>query len=167
MAKDFKKVFARPKVVPLRRALFQKPRLVRRKRAEEPKWQRVELALLVRLEARPGKENELANCLRAGLTLVQQEPATASWFAIRLGPSTLCPLRCVPRRSRASGPSGGFTGGDAQRDNFQAVGSAAGDRKGRRAGRQAGPLRRLARKGEGMRAKLINDDAQKTLEQKA
>jgi len=88
MAKDFKKVFAGPKVVPLHRALFNKPRLVRRKRAEEPKWQRVKLALLVRLEARPGKENELANCLRAGLTLVQQEPATASWFAIRLGTST-------------------------------------------------------------------------------
>ena len=88
MAKDFKKVFAGPKVIPLHRALFKKPRLVRRKRAEEPKWQRVKLALLVRLEARPGKENELANCLRAGLALVQQEPATASWYAIRLGPST-------------------------------------------------------------------------------
>ena len=88
MAKDFRKVFARPKVVPLRKTLFPKPRLVRPKRAEESKWQRVELALLVRLEARPGKEHELANCLRAGLTLVQREPATASWFAIRLGLST-------------------------------------------------------------------------------
>ena len=96
MAKDFKKVFARPKVVPLRRALFPKPRLVRRKRAEETKWQRVEVALLVRLEARPGKENELANCLRAGLTLVQQEPATASWFAIRLGPSTFALFDAFP-----------------------------------------------------------------------
>jgi quinol monooxygenase YgiN len=88
MAKDFKKVFAGPKVVPLHRALFKKPRLVRRKRAEEGKWQRVKLALLVRVEAKLGKENELANCLRAGLAQVQQEPATVSWFAIRLGPST-------------------------------------------------------------------------------
>ena len=96
MAKEFKKVFARPKVVPLHRALFQKPRLVRRKREGESKWQQVELALLVTLEARPGKENELANCLRAGLTRVQREPATASWFAIRLGPSTFALFDAFP-----------------------------------------------------------------------
>jgi len=88
MAKDLKKVFALASALPQRSALFKKPRLVRRIRAAEPKWQRVKVALLVRLEAKPGKENELANRLRAALTLVQQEPATASWFAIRLGPST-------------------------------------------------------------------------------
>jgi len=48
----------------------------------------IKVALLVRLEAKPGKEAEVEAFLRAGLPLVQQEPATAVWFAIRLGPST-------------------------------------------------------------------------------
>lgn len=46
------------------------------------------VALFVRLEAKPGKEAELAKFLRAGLALVQQEPATTSWFGLQLGPST-------------------------------------------------------------------------------
>ncbi|HZR56249.1 MAG TPA: antibiotic biosynthesis monooxygenase [Terriglobales bacterium] len=48
----------------------------------------VKVALWVKLEAKPGKETEVENFLRAGLTLVQQEPGTTVWFAIRLGPST-------------------------------------------------------------------------------
>ncbi len=48
----------------------------------------VKVALFVRLEARPGKEAEVEQFLRAGLSLVQQEPATTVWFAIRLGPMT-------------------------------------------------------------------------------
>ena len=45
------------------------------------------LALLVILEAKPGKEQEVETFLRAGLDLVQQEPATLTWSGIRLGPS--------------------------------------------------------------------------------
>jgi len=48
----------------------------------------VKVALFVRLEAKPGKEADVANFLREGLSLVQEEPATTAWFAIRLGPST-------------------------------------------------------------------------------
>ena len=48
----------------------------------------VKVALLVRLEAKPGKEADVENFLRGGLTVVQQEPATTAWFALRLGPST-------------------------------------------------------------------------------
>ena len=48
----------------------------------------VTLALLVRLEAKPGKEAEVESFLRGGLSLVQEEPATTVWFAIGLGPST-------------------------------------------------------------------------------
>ncbi len=48
----------------------------------------VTLALLVRLEAKPGKEAEVESFLREGLSVVQEEPATTAWFAIRLGPST-------------------------------------------------------------------------------
>jgi quinol monooxygenase YgiN len=48
----------------------------------------VKVALLVRLQAKPGKEAEVARFLEGGLPLVQQEPATAAWFGIKLGPST-------------------------------------------------------------------------------
>jgi hypothetical protein len=46
------------------------------------------LALWVRLEAKPGKEKEVEDFLRGGLQLVEREPATLSWFAIRLNTST-------------------------------------------------------------------------------
>lgn len=48
----------------------------------------VNVALLVRLEAKPGKEAEVESFLRGGLSVVQGEPATTAWFAMRLGPST-------------------------------------------------------------------------------
>ncbi len=48
----------------------------------------VHVALFVRLEAKPGKEQEVEELLRGGLAVVQKEPATVAWFAIRLGPST-------------------------------------------------------------------------------
>src|SRR3954465_13818421 len=48
----------------------------------------VKVALFVRLEAKPGKEKEVADFLRGGLPLVEQEPATTAWFGIQLGPST-------------------------------------------------------------------------------
>ena len=46
------------------------------------------VALLVRLEAKPGKESAVESFLKGGLSVVQDEPATIAWFAIRLGPST-------------------------------------------------------------------------------
>ena len=46
------------------------------------------VALLVRLEAKPGKEREVADFLRGGLAIVEEEPATIAWFALQLGPST-------------------------------------------------------------------------------
>jgi quinol monooxygenase YgiN len=48
----------------------------------------VTVALLVRLEAKRGKEAEVESFLRGGLPIVQDEPATTAWFAIRMGPST-------------------------------------------------------------------------------
>ncbi|KAA1007286.1 antibiotic biosynthesis monooxygenase [Paraburkholderia panacisoli] len=47
----------------------------------------VKLALYVHLEAKPGKEQEVEDFLLGGLPLVEQEPATAAWFALKLGPS--------------------------------------------------------------------------------
>jgi quinol monooxygenase YgiN len=48
----------------------------------------VTVALLVRLEAKPGKEADVENFLRGGLPIVQAEPATTTWYALKLGPST-------------------------------------------------------------------------------
>jgi quinol monooxygenase YgiN len=48
----------------------------------------VKLALLVRLEAKPGKEEEVAAFLSSALPLAQSEPGTISWFAFRIGSST-------------------------------------------------------------------------------
>jgi quinol monooxygenase YgiN len=48
----------------------------------------VNVALVALFEAKPGKENELASHLSSAHPLVQEEPATQAWFAIRLGPST-------------------------------------------------------------------------------
>lgn len=48
----------------------------------------VKLALLVRLEARPGREMEVTEFIKSALLLAQQEPETINWYALKLGPST-------------------------------------------------------------------------------
>ena len=48
----------------------------------------MKLALFARLEAKPGKEQEVADFLRQGLALAHQEATTLMWFALRLGPTT-------------------------------------------------------------------------------
>lgn len=48
----------------------------------------VTVALFVRLEAKPGKEDEVESFLKGGLAIVEGEPATIAWFALRLGPTT-------------------------------------------------------------------------------
>ena len=48
----------------------------------------VTVGLVVRLEAKPGREADVAKFLEDGLAVVQEEPATTAWFAIRWGPTT-------------------------------------------------------------------------------
>lgn len=48
----------------------------------------VKVALWVMLQAKPGKEKEVEQFLHSGLEVVQGEPATITWYALRLGPST-------------------------------------------------------------------------------
>jgi len=45
-------------------------------------------ALLVRLEALPGKETKLADFLTEARSIVMEEPGTIAWFAVQFGPST-------------------------------------------------------------------------------
>jgi len=46
------------------------------------------LALYVQLEAKPGKENEVEDFLKGALPLVEAEPGTTTWFAMKMGPTT-------------------------------------------------------------------------------
>lgn len=45
-------------------------------------------ALLARVEAKPGKENEVLEFLRSALPLAEAESDTVRWYALQLGPST-------------------------------------------------------------------------------
>lgn len=45
-------------------------------------------ALFARLEAKPGKEDEVAAFLQAGLQMARDETTTPIWFALRLAPGT-------------------------------------------------------------------------------
>ena len=67
----------------------------------------VTVGLLVRLEAKPDREEEVAEFLQGALPLVNQEPATTAWFAVRLGPSTFAIFDVFPddagRKAHLSG----------------------------------------------------------------
>jgi quinol monooxygenase YgiN len=64
--------------------------------------------LLVRLEARPGKDNDIEDLLQSALPLVQQEAATTAWFGIRFGRSEYGIFDVFPdeeaREAHLSGP---------------------------------------------------------------
>lgn len=48
----------------------------------------VKFSLLVRLEAKAGKEQELSDFLKSALPLAQQETGTVTWYALQIGAST-------------------------------------------------------------------------------
>jgi quinol monooxygenase YgiN len=56
----------------------------------------VAVGLLVTLEAQPGKDEEVAKFLEGALALVQQEPQTIAWFALRLAPSRFAIFDAFP-----------------------------------------------------------------------
>ena len=68
----------------------------------------VTVALYVRLEARPGKEAAVEAFLKSGLAVVQSEPATTAWFAVRMGPATFGIFDAFPneagRQAHSTGP---------------------------------------------------------------
>lgn len=45
-------------------------------------------ALLARVEAKPGKEDEVLSFLKNALPLANAEPDTIRWYALQLGPAT-------------------------------------------------------------------------------
>ncbi|AQA03171.1 antibiotic biosynthesis monooxygenase [Mycobacterium sp. MS1601] len=67
-------------------------------------------ALLVRLEAKPGKEGAVEEFLESALPLVEREPDTKPWLAVRFGPSTFGIIDAFPdeaaRQAHLAGPVG-------------------------------------------------------------
>ena len=64
--------------------------------------------LIVRLDARPGREDELAAFLESALPLVADEPETVVWLALRSGGSSFAIVDAFPddggRRAHLDGP---------------------------------------------------------------
>lgn len=48
----------------------------------------VKVGLLVRLEAKPGREKEVADFIQGALPLAEDEPDTTTWYAMQIGAST-------------------------------------------------------------------------------
>ena len=94
------------------------------------------VGLLVRLEAKRGKEDEVAQLLRDGLSLVLEEPATPAWFAIRIAPAIFGIFDAFPdedgRQAHLAGRLAAALIGRA----VGATGPTSVDRKGRRVGRK-------------------------------
>jgi quinol monooxygenase YgiN len=67
--------------------------------------------LFVRLEAKPGREDDVDRFLRGGLAIVEREPATTAWLAIRMGPSTFAIFDAFPDEA---GRQAHLSGGVAQ-----------------------------------------------------
>jgi quinol monooxygenase YgiN len=68
----------------------------------------LKLGLFARLEAKPGKEDEVAAFLQQGLQLANGEATTPLWFALRLGPTTFAIFDAfrdeAGRQAHLSGP---------------------------------------------------------------
>jgi quinol monooxygenase YgiN len=68
----------------------------------------VSKGLIVRLEAKAGKEEDVARFLRGALPLVEDEPQTVAWFAVKIGASSFAIVDAFPdeegRRAHLDGP---------------------------------------------------------------
>jgi quinol monooxygenase YgiN len=53
-------------------------------------------AILALLEAKPGKEQELEEFLKSAQPLAAAEPATTTWYAVKLGPARFGILDTFP-----------------------------------------------------------------------
>jgi quinol monooxygenase YgiN len=67
-------------------------------------------ALLVRLEAKPGKEAAVEEFLISALPLFEREPGTKPWFAIRFGRSEFGIVDAFPNEAARDAHPGGPVG---------------------------------------------------------
>jgi quinol monooxygenase YgiN len=59
------------------------------------------------LQAKPGKEDDVAAFLQGAVPLVNEEPATTAWFALRLGESTFAIFDAFPDEAGREAHLGG------------------------------------------------------------
>ena len=97
----------------------------------------VSVALFVQLEAKPGKEDEVAAFLRGALPLVDAEPATTAWFAIQMGPSTFGIFDAFPDDEGRDAHLGGKVAAALMEKAPDLLALRADHREARRAGGQA------------------------------
>jgi quinol monooxygenase YgiN len=68
----------------------------------------LKVGLLARLEAKPGKQEDVAAFLAQGTRLAEQEATTPVWFAVRLGPTSFAIFDAFAdesgRRAHLNGP---------------------------------------------------------------
>ena len=68
----------------------------------------LKLSLFARLEAKPGKEDDVAAFLKQGLEMANRETTTPVWFALKLGPSSFAVFDAfrdeTGRESHLNGP---------------------------------------------------------------
>ena len=68
----------------------------------------VTTGLIVRLDAQPGEEEELATFLEDALSLVEGEPQTVAWFALKTSDSSFAIVDVFPdqagRQAHLDGP---------------------------------------------------------------
>ena len=66
------------------------------------------VAILARVEAKPGKESAVEAFLKSALPLANAEPDTPVWFALKMGPSTFGIFDAFPhtagRTAHLNGP---------------------------------------------------------------
>jgi len=70
----------------------------------------IKLAFFARFEAKPGKEEEVAQFLAKALEMAREEPKTINWYALKLSPSTFGVFDTFndeeARQSHLNGPIG-------------------------------------------------------------
>ena len=68
----------------------------------------VTTGLIVRLDAKPGREKDLTAFLNEALPLVESEPQTLAWFAVRINASSFAIVDVFPdeagRQAHLDGP---------------------------------------------------------------
>ena len=94
--------------------------------------------LLVRIRAREGKEAEVEQFLNQGRQLVEEEPSTARWFAVRFGSSEFGIFDAFPDEEGRQAHLNGKVAEALMQERRRADRPAA-DRAGRR-DRGAAPL---------------------------
>lgn len=92
----------------------------------------VKTALYVRLEAKPGRESDVERFLQSGLALVNDEPATTAWFALKMGASSFGIFDAFPDEAGRDAHLAGRVAEALMSESKRAVGRATVDSEGGR-----------------------------------